>query len=85
MPTLVAQHSQRIREQINQREQAEVERLDAEYAGFAERLAELDATIAEARAGQARLKTQTEKTKAETALRKLESQRAKPAAKVAER
>ena len=31
------------------------------------------------------MKTQTEKTKAETALRKLESQRAKPAAKVAER
>ena len=85
VPTLVGQHSQRIREQINQREQEEVERLDAEYAGFAERLAELDATIAEARAGLARLKTQTEKTKAETALRKLESQRAKPATKVAER
>ncbi|MCC8994575.1 MAG: N-6 DNA methylase [Candidatus Contendobacter sp.] len=85
VPALVAQHSQRIREQINQREQEEVERLDAEYAGFAERLAELDATIAEARAGRTRLKTQTEKIKAETALRKLESQRAKPAAKVAER
>ena len=85
VPDLVAQHSQRIREQINQREQEEVERLEAEYAGFAERLAQLDVMIAEARAGLARLKTQTEKAKAETALRKLESQRAKPAAKVAER
>ena len=85
VPALVAQHSQRIREQINQREQEEVERLEAEYAGYAERLAQLDATIAEARAGLARLRTQTEKAKAETALRKLESQRAKPAAKVAER
>jgi len=84
-PALVARHSQRIREQINQREQQEVERLDAEYAGFAERLAQLDTTIAEARAGLARLRTQAEKAKAETALRKLESQRAKPAAKVAER
>ena len=85
VPALVAQHSQRIREQINQREQEEIERLEAEYAGFAERLAQLDTTIAEARAGLARLRTQTEKAKAEMALRKLESQRAKPAAKVAER
>lgn len=85
VPALVAQHSQRIREQINQREQEEVERLEAEHAGYAERLAQLDTTIAEARAGWTRLKTQTEKAKAETALRKLESQRAKPAAKVAER
>jgi type I restriction enzyme M protein len=85
VPELVARHSQRIREQINQREQEEIERLEAEYAGYAERLAQLDTTIAEARAGLARLRTQTEKAKAETALRKLESQRAKPAAKVAER
>ncbi|KAB2929473.1 MAG: N-6 DNA methylase [Candidatus Contendobacter sp.] len=85
VPELVARHSQRIREQINQREQEEIERLEAEYAGYAERLAQLDTTIAEARAGLARLRTQTEKTKAETALRKLESQRAKPAAKVTER
>jgi len=85
VPELVARHSQRIREQINRREQEEIERLEAEYAGYAERLAQLEATIAEARAGLARLRTQTEKAKAETALRKLESQRAKPAAKVAER
>jgi len=85
VPELVARHSQRIREQINQREQEEIERLEAECAGYAERLAQLDATIAEARAGLARLRTQTEKARAETALRKLESQRAKPAAKVAER
>jgi type I restriction enzyme M protein len=84
VPELVARHSQRIREQINQREQEEIERLEAEYVGYAERLAQLDTTIAEARAGLARLRTQTEKAKAETALRKLESQRAKPAAKVAE-
>lgn len=85
VPELVARHSQRIREQINQREQEEIERLEAEYAGFAERLAQFDTTIAEARAGLVRLRTQTEKAKAETALRKLESQRTKPAAKVAER
>lgn len=85
VPALVAQHSQRIRAQISQREQEEVERLEAEYQEQAERLAQLDATLAEAQAALAQQTTKAEKKEAETVLKKLESQRARPAAKVAER
>lgn len=85
VPGLVAQHSHRIREQINQRELEEVERLEAEYAQYAERVTKLDAEIAEIQAGIAHLKTKTEKDKAEGAIHKLEKQRTKPATKIAER
>ena len=50
VPELVAQHSERIREQINAREHDEVERLEAEYADVATRLAKLETQVAEARA-----------------------------------
>ncbi|MGE4093826.1 MAG: N-6 DNA methylase [Candidatus Binatia bacterium] len=85
VPALVAQHSQRIREQITQRQLEEVERLEAEYKEHAEKLALLDTALAETRAELAHQKTKAEKQKIETAIKKLESQRAKPAAKVAER
>jgi type I restriction enzyme M protein len=85
VPALVAQHSQRIRAQISQREQEEVERLEAEYQDHAERLAQIDAARAAAQTVLARQTTKAEKNEAEAALKKLESQRARPAAKVAER
>lgn len=85
VPGLVAQHSQHIREQINERERLEVERLEAEYAEYAERLTKLDAEIAEAKAGLVHLMTKGEKDRAETAIHKLEKERAKPAAKISER
>src|SRR5262249_3086273 len=50
VPDLVSEHSGRIREQINQRELDEVERLDAEYQTHADKLAKLDAEIAEVNA-----------------------------------
>lgn len=85
VPELVALHSQRIREQINQREHLEIERIEAEYTDHATRLARLEAQIAEARADLMKIKGKTQKDKAETALAKLEGQRDKAAAKVAER
>src|SRR5207248_2586723 len=42
---LVAQHSARIRSQVDLREEDEVGRLQAEYQGHADRLAALDAQI----------------------------------------
>jgi type I restriction enzyme M protein len=85
VPDLVAQHSQRIREQINAREHDEVERLEAEYADIATRLARLETQVAESRAELAKISGKTAKDKAEAALAKLEAQRDKAAAKIAER
>ncbi len=83
--SLVTQHSQRIREQINTREHEEVERLEAEYADMAMRLKKLETQVAKARAGLSKISGKTAKQKAETALGKLEGQRDKAAAKIAER
>lgn len=85
VPSLVAQHSQRIREQINAREHDEVERLEAEYADIATRLARLETEVAESHVELAKISGKTAKDKAETALSKLEAQRDKAAAKIAER
>ncbi|HQC97326.1 MAG TPA: N-6 DNA methylase [Aquabacterium sp.] len=85
VPALVAQHSRRIREQINGREHDEVERLEAEYADVAARLAKLETQVAEARAELPKIVGKTAQEKAEVALAKLEAQRAKSAAKIAER
>jgi len=85
VPGLVAQHSQRIREQINAREHEAVERLEAEYTDMATRLARLETQVAEARAELAKISGNTAQQKAETALAKLETQRDKAAAKIAER
>ncbi len=84
VPGLVAQHSQRIREQINAREHEAVERLEAEYTDMATRLARLETQVAEARAELAKISGKTAQQKAETALAKLETQRDKAAAKIAE-
>ena len=85
VPGLVAQHSQRIREQINAREHDQIERLEAEYADHATRLAKLETQVAEARAEFAKITGKTAKDKAEAAMVKLEGQRDKAAAKIAER
>jgi len=85
VPELVALHSQRIREQINQREHVEIERLEAEYAEHAARLAKLQATVAEGRAELAKIKLKAQRNKAEAALAKIEGQRDKAASKIAER
>jgi type I restriction enzyme M protein len=85
VPSLVAQHSQRLRAQISQREREEVERLAAEYQEHAERLAQIDAALAAAQAVLARQTTKIEQKEAEATLKKLESQRARPFARVAER
>ena len=85
VPSLVAKHSQRIREQINAREHDEVERLEAEYADATTRLAKLETQVAESRAELPKITGKTGKDKAEAALAKLEAQRDKAAAKIAER
>ena len=85
VPGLVAEHSSRIRDQINQREQSEVERLEAEYKPHHERLANLDTEIAEFQAQASRETKKGERAKIDSKAAKLLAQRAKLAVKVAER
>lgn len=85
VPAMVAQHSQRIREQINAREHDELERLEAEYSDVAARLAVLETQVVERRAELPKIAGKTAREKAEMALAKLEAQRDKAAAKIAER
>jgi type I restriction enzyme M protein len=85
VPVLVAEHSGRIRELINQRELEEVERLEAEYKLHHDKLAKVETELAELRAKAARKAKNTEKAKIEATIGKLESQRQKVAAKIAER
>jgi len=85
VPVLVARHSGRIRDQINAREHDEVERLEAEYADAATRLARLATELAEKQAELPKITTKTAKDKAEVAIEKLQGQRDKAAAKIAER
>jgi type I restriction enzyme M protein len=82
---LVAEHSGRIREQINQRELEEVERLETEYKIHQDKLAKVDTEIAELQAEAERESTKTEKAKIESTIGKLEWQRQKVAAKNVER
>jgi type I restriction enzyme M protein len=75
VPVLVAQHSDRLLKQIAAREEDEVGRLQAEYEEHADRVAKLDAEIAVARAQHL----------AAPKLARLEKQRDKPTARLAER
>lgn len=85
VPALVAKHSHRIREQIDEREHDEVERLEAEYASIATRLAKLETEVAEAKAGLAKITGKVAQEKAESTLKKLEKQRNKVLVKIDER
>lgn len=85
VPSLVAQHSQRIRHKINAREQDEIDRLDVEYADIATRLLSLEGQVVEACSALPKITGKAAKGKAEVALAKLEAQRDKAGAKVAER
>jgi len=82
---LVAGHSGRLREQINQRELEEVERLEVEYKEHQDRLAGTDREIAELEAEAALETKKAEKAKIESKMAKIGSQRQKLVAKIAER
>lgn len=81
VPGLVAEHSGRIRKQIDLREEDEVGRLLAEYQLNTEKLVALDAELAEARTAKAK----DEKAKASASVVKVEKQREKVAARISER
>ncbi len=85
VPGLVKQHRERIRKEIERRETEEVERLKAEYAIHADKLAKCDEAIAAAKTERDAQTTKAAKKPFETTIAKLEKQREKPAAKLGER
>lgn len=85
VPALVAEHAARIRAQITAREEDEIGILVAEYEPFSERLTETDGQLAAADAGLRAASTQAAVRAAERRLGTLTKQRARLAAKLAER
>ncbi|NLF19690.1 MAG: N-6 DNA methylase [Lentisphaerae bacterium] len=83
--SLVRAHGERIRRQIDRREEDDVGRLTAEYHDVAEKLADVEKRIAAARAAVAQAEGKTGAGKAEIVVSQLERQREKLAARIAER
>ena len=75
----------RIRRQIDAREEEEVGRIEAEYQSHVDKLATLDAELTGARKRKATVGTRQHKAKITGAIAKLEKQREKLTAKLAER
>ena len=84
-PVLVAEHSDRIHQQIDRIEGDEVARIEAEYQPHSESLAALEAELGEERDKERVAETKRDKVKAHRSVTKLTKQRDKVAAKVAER
>lgn len=85
VPALVAEHSGRIREQINRREAEEVERLEAEYKEYTDKLEILEREITRLRAETDRTSKKTTRNNVEVKLSKLDSQHYKLTSKMRER
>jgi type I restriction enzyme M protein len=85
VPGLVNEHAGRIRGQIDAREGEDTGRIEAEYQPQADKLAALDAELAETRTREAAAGTKQEKDKSAADLARLEKARERLAAKLAER
>lgn len=83
--SLVDFHRDRIHRLIDQREQEEVERIEAEYQSDADKLATIDTALSEARNVRKKTPQKTEQQKADAKIKALEKQRAKPTAKLIQR
>jgi type I restriction enzyme M protein len=85
VPGLVAEHSERIRRQIDLRQDDEIGRLEAEYQPYVDKLAALDAGVANPQAQHLAATSRDGKAKVESAMARVQKPREKLAAKVAER
>jgi type I restriction enzyme M protein len=85
VPALVAEHSGRIRKQIDAREEEETGRIEAEYEAQVEKLAALDTDLIATRKRESAATKKEEKARLVGVVAKLEKQRDKVAAKLAER
>ena len=85
VPGLVEEHAGRIRRQIDVREEEEVGRIEAEYQSHVDKLATLDAELSGTRKRKATAEVRQHEAKIAGAIAKLEKQREKLIAKLAER
>ena len=85
VPGLVDQHSMRIHEQIDLRQEDEVGRIEAEFQPHIDRLAALETELGEARDKERTAETNRDKSKAARTVTRLAKQRDKAAERVAER
>ena len=85
VPGLVDEYADRIRRQIDAREEDEAGRIDAEYQSHVDKLAALDAELTGARKRKATAGTRQHRAKIAGAIAKLEKQSEKLTAKLAER
>jgi type I restriction enzyme M protein len=85
VPGLVEQHRDRIHRQIDDREREEVERIEAEYQGDVDRLATIDAALADARTKRGKMTQKGEQKEADAKIKALGKQRTKPAVKIKQR
>ena len=85
VPDLVEEHAGRIHRQIDAREDEETGRIEAEYQSHIDKLAALDAELSLAREHKATPGTRQHKAKIAGAITKLEKQREKLTARLAER
>ena len=83
--SLVDFHRDRIHQLIDQREQEEVERIEAEYQGDADRLAAIETALADTRAKRKKMLQKAEQKAADAKIHTLEKQQAKLAAKIVQR
>lgn len=83
--SLVNFHRDRIHQLIDQRELEEVERIEAEYQGDADKLAAIDAALVENRAKRKKMIQKTDQKAADTKIHTLEKQQAKLVLKIAQR
>ena len=84
-PGLVAEHSERIHQEIDRRKEDEIGRIEAEYQPHIDRLAALKTELGEARDKERTAETKRDKAKAAREVTKLTKQRDKVAARVAQR
>ncbi len=84
-PGLVAEHSERIHQEIDRRKEDEIGRIEAEYQPHIDRLAALKTELGKARDKERTAETKRDKAKAAREVTKLTKQRGKVAARVAQR
>lgn len=85
VPGLVAEHSERVRRQVDLRQDDEIGRLEAEYQPYVDKLAALDAEVANAQAQHLAATSKHGKAKVAPAMARAKKPREKLAAKVAKR
>ena len=85
VPGLVAEHSERIHQEVDRREREEVARIEAEFQPHADKVALMETALLDARYRERTAVGKSDKAKTASAAARLEKQRDKVAARLVER